>query len=128
METSYFSHCWGVFEGGGVRGAAHAGAYEAAKDLGIQFERLAGTSAGSIVASLIAAGGTPEDISEILINTDISKLLSPAKKMMLSSKITTQLLKWQNIYQEKPLNLIRIFFFILACTHQQNFRSGLKKN
>jgi len=77
METNYFSHCWGVFEGGGVRGAAHSGAYQAAKELGIQFERLAGTSAGSIVASLIAAGGSPDHISNILMQTDIASLLSP---------------------------------------------------
>ena len=57
METIYFSYCWGVFDGGGVRGAAHAGAYYAARNAGISFERVAGTSAGSIVAALIAAGG-----------------------------------------------------------------------
>ncbi|HBX1505276.1 TPA: hypothetical protein MHN48_26815, partial [Klebsiella pneumoniae] len=55
METIYFSYCWGVFDGGGVRGAAHAGAYYAARNAGISFERVAGTSAGSIVAALIAA-------------------------------------------------------------------------
>jgi len=80
METNYFSHCWGVFEGGGVRGAAHSGAYQAAKELGIQFERLAGTSAGSIVASLIAAGGSPDYISDILMKTDLGSLLSPPVK------------------------------------------------
>ncbi|MGE6140854.1 patatin-like phospholipase family protein [Klebsiella pneumoniae] len=76
-KTNYFSHCWGVFEGGGVRGAAHAGAFEEAKKSGISFERLAGASAGSIVAALIAAGGKPEYISNLLIDTDFNGFLSP---------------------------------------------------
>lgn len=80
METIFFSHCWGVFDGGGVRGAAHAGAFKAAKESGMNFERLAGTSAGSIVAALIAAGGTPEHISNLLMETDLAEFLSPSIK------------------------------------------------
>eukprot|EP01034_Spumella_vulgaris_P023303 gene23303-29516_t len=55
-KSEFFGHCWGVFEGGGVRAAAHAGAYAAAKRAGITFGRVAGTSAGSIVGALVAAG------------------------------------------------------------------------
>lgn len=80
MKTNFFSHCWGVFDGGGVRGAAHAGAFKAAKESGMSFERLAGTSAGSIVAALIAAGGPPEYISKLLMETDLSIFLSPPVK------------------------------------------------
>ncbi|WP_412055199.1 patatin-like phospholipase family protein, partial [Bacillus altitudinis] len=36
----------GVFSGGGIKGAALAGAYEALEARGFQFVRLAGTSAG----------------------------------------------------------------------------------
>ncbi|HAV9752399.1 TPA: hypothetical protein JLH15_004540 [Escherichia coli] len=112
METSYFSHCWGVFEGGGVRGAAHAGAYQAAKDSGVQFERLAGTSAGSIVASLIAAGGSPEYISKILNETDLNCLLSPAKEIDAIYKNNHTLLglaKYIPIKKFKPIKDI-IFY------------------
>lgn len=45
-----------VFEGGGVRGAALAGAAAAALDHGYRFEHVVGTSAGAMVASLISAG------------------------------------------------------------------------
>lgn len=112
METSYFSHCWGVFEGGGVRGAAHAGAYQAAKDSGVQFERLAGTSAGSIVASLIAAGGPPEYISKVLNETDLNCLLSPAKEIDAIYKNNHTLLglaKYIPIKKFKPIKDI-IFY------------------
>ncbi|WP_397351465.1 patatin-like phospholipase family protein [Paenibacillus larvae] len=42
----------GVFEGGGVKGIALAGAVSAVMDKGITFHQVAGTSSGSIVAWL----------------------------------------------------------------------------
>lgn len=47
---------FGTFKGGGVKGLAHVGAYKAAQDKGITFVGVAGTSAGAIVAALIAVG------------------------------------------------------------------------
>ncbi|MCY7955847.1 patatin-like phospholipase family protein, partial [Bacillus licheniformis] len=43
---------------GGMKGVALVGAYEALEKRGFRFKRLAGTSAGSIIASFIAAGYT----------------------------------------------------------------------
>src|SRR5579883_3125220 len=77
MRTIYFAHCWGVFEGGGVRGAAHAGAYAAARSAGIHFGRVAGTSAGSIVAALIAAGASPEYVSKKVRDTPFTTFIGP---------------------------------------------------
>ena len=53
---------FGVFQGGGAKGYAHLGALSAAEDRGIQFERVAGTSAGAIVASLVACGYTSQEL------------------------------------------------------------------
>lgn len=78
MVTTYFTHCWAAFEGGGVRAAAHAGAYEAAREAGIAFGRVAGTSGGSIVAALIAANASPKFISDLLLSTDLSQFQSSA--------------------------------------------------
>lgn len=57
---------YAVFGGGGMRGAALAGALHAAQDLGIEFVGYAGVSAGSIIALLAAAGYTGDDLEEIL--------------------------------------------------------------
>ncbi len=76
--TTYFTHCWGVFEGGGVRASAHAGAFAAARAAGVTFGRVAGTSGGSIVAALVAAGATPEFIRDALENTPLASFLGPA--------------------------------------------------
>jgi predicted acylesterase/phospholipase RssA len=59
-RTNLFQACRGVFEGGGCRGAAHVGAFEAAIQCGVNFSEVAGTSAGSIIAALVGAGANPE--------------------------------------------------------------------
>lgn len=46
----------GVFQGGGAKGLAYLGALEALEVHGYWFRRVAGTSAGSFVAALIACG------------------------------------------------------------------------
>lgn len=51
--------------GGGVKGAAHIGAIKALEENGIKIEAIAGTSIGSIVASLYAMGYTTEKMLEI---------------------------------------------------------------
>ncbi|MGV2794479.1 phospholipase, partial [Clostridium perfringens] len=43
-----------VFEGGGVKGIAFVGGIEVMESKGYVWKRLAGTSAGSIVAALLA--------------------------------------------------------------------------
>lgn len=52
----------GVFEGGGVRGIALAGAAAAALDKGYHFDHLVGTSAGAIVSSLLASGYDADEL------------------------------------------------------------------
>lgn len=65
----------GVFEGGGVKGISLAGAVKAAEDHGACFHRVAGTSSGSIVASLIAAGFRAEEMKEIILSTSFTQFL-----------------------------------------------------
>ncbi len=66
-----------VFEGGGVRGVALAGAAAAALDLGFEFDAVAGTSAGALVASLVAAGYGPEELAGSVCAVDWPSLLRP---------------------------------------------------
>jgi len=77
MGTYFFSNSIGVFEGGGVRAAAFAGAYAEAARHGMTFSAVAGTSAGSLVAALLAAGATSEFLLEKLVETGFSDLLKP---------------------------------------------------
>jgi NTE family protein len=68
---------YGVFEGGGVRGTALVGAVAAAEKHGITFRAVAGTSAGAIVASLLAAGYTAAEMLTLLMGMDFQKFKDP---------------------------------------------------
>lgn len=61
-----------VFEGGGVKGIGLVGAVSEIEKH-YEFENLAGTSAGSIVASLLAVGYAGAEIAEILKELDYRK-------------------------------------------------------
>lgn len=52
--------------GGGCRGIGHIGALKAFEELGVKFDYVAGTSAGSIVASLYALGKSADEMIEIV--------------------------------------------------------------
>jgi len=56
-----------VFEGGGVRGLALAGAYRALSEHGYVPQCVAGTSAGAITAAFVAAGYSAAEIEEIAL-------------------------------------------------------------
>lgn len=68
-----------VFEGGGVKGIAFVGAVCCLEEKGYEWERLAGTSAGSIVAALLAAGYTGKEMKEIISNLDYKKFMDHNK-------------------------------------------------
>lgn len=54
-----------ALSGGGVKGAAHIGALKALEEENIKIDYIGGTSSGSIVATLYAAGYKPEEIYKI---------------------------------------------------------------
>jgi predicted acylesterase/phospholipase RssA len=60
-----------VLGGGGARGLAHIGVLQVLEDHGLYFDRIAGTSAGSIVGCGYAATMTPSDILH-LINMEMT--------------------------------------------------------
>jgi NTE family protein len=69
---------YAILDGGGVKGAALAGALSAAAENGIEFEGYGGTSAGAIVALLASVGFTPEEIRHIMLEeVDFTDFLIP---------------------------------------------------
>ncbi len=70
IEVKNMKRCNGVFAGGGVRGIAHLGAVCELERRGYRWERLAGSSAGAIVAALVAAGYTGREAKEAMLATD----------------------------------------------------------
>lgn len=66
-----------VFQGGGVKGSAYAGAIEVFAEAGWlnQVERVAGTSAGAITACMLAIGAGPEGLMRSVRETDFGSFL-----------------------------------------------------
>ncbi|RHW41306.1 hypothetical protein D1B31_09100 [Neobacillus notoginsengisoli] len=88
----------GVFSGGGIKGFALIGACEAVERRGFKFCRVAGTSAGSIVASLISAGYTSKEMQSLLDELKLDKLLD-ARKLLIPSPVA----KWLLVYWKMGL-------------------------
>lgn len=69
--------CDAVFEGGGVKGLAFIGAIQETEQQGYTFNRIAGTSAGSIIASLLAVGYTGIELEEMMDELSFLFFLKP---------------------------------------------------
>lgn len=67
-----------VLSGGGARGIAHIGVIKALEDMGLQFSRISGTSAGAIVGALYGHGYTPNEIFDIIRQVSFLKSVRPA--------------------------------------------------
>lgn len=64
-----------VFEGGGVKGIGLVGALSVLEERGFTAARRAGSSAGSIVAALHAAGYTAEELHRVMLDFDFTRFL-----------------------------------------------------
>jgi NTE family protein len=94
----------GVFSGGGLKGFALVGAYQVLEEKGYQFQRLAGTSAGAILACFIAAGYSAKEIEIMLDEQDFQALLDPRKTIIPLPLMKWFLLYWRlGLYQGKAL-------------------------
>ena len=83
----------GVFSGGGIKGFALIGACAAIEERGFRFKRVAGTSAGSLIAALVAAGYTSTEMASLVDELDLKKFLDSRKTF-----IPTALTKWLFVY------------------------------
>ncbi|TSB44701.1 patatin-like phospholipase family protein [Alkalicoccobacillus porphyridii] len=82
-----------VFAGGGVKAFAFLGALQVLEERGFTFERVAGTSAGSIVAALVKAGYSSADLTTILDQLDVE-----AFKDERLSFLPVTVIKWLQVY------------------------------
>ena len=69
LSTQSFSQKVGVvFSGGGATGFAHIGVLKALEENNIPIDFITGTSAGALIGALYAAGHSPWQIEELVLN------------------------------------------------------------
>lgn len=77
-----------VFEGGGVKGVAYVGALKELEKRKIleKLERIGGTSAGAINATLLACGYSPNEMKDVLMELDFRNFLDDSWGVIRDSK------------------------------------------
>lgn len=84
-----------VLEGGGVKGIGLVGAISVLEEHGFSFHRVAGTSAGAIVGSLVAAGVGADQLQELMRAVSYPKFEDPTllDRFGLPGKLANLVLK-----------------------------------
>ncbi len=78
-----------ALSGGGARGFAHIGVLEVIDEVGLNIDYISGTSMGSIVGGLYAAGYSGKEIENLMTTLDWKSLLTdeiPRNELYISSK------------------------------------------
>ncbi len=114
MKTQAF----GIFEGGGAKGLAHAGALKAAENK-FEYIGVAGTSAGAIIAALIACRYEADEIYSKgnpsgLFSADLTKLLDPGEWQSIS-KVRREFLKSGGIRTTKIARRRKLAVWLICC-------------
>ena len=88
-----------VLEGGGVKGIALVGAISVLEERGYEFRRVAGTSAGAIVGSLVAANAPAAELEEIMRGVDYRRFQDGPRWRGLFLGKAAALIFQQGIYE-----------------------------
>jgi len=76
-DGSYYADA--VFEGGGVKGTAFLGALRCFSELGVQWKKVAGTSAGALTAALVVADLGIDTLEKIIGGLDYEEVFLSQK-------------------------------------------------
>ncbi len=97
-----------VLSGGGAKGLSHIGVIKVLEEAGIRPDIITGTSMGSIVGSLYAAGYTVDEMTAINKNADWTQLLTDdvqLRKVAMEEKPETRKYLFEIPINDKKINL-----------------------
>lgn len=124
-----------VFEGGGVKGIAYIGALEVFNERGILsgIQRIGGTSAGAINATLLGLGYSLQETQDILWSLDFKKFMDDSWGVIRDADRLLQKFGWHKgdyfrdwigkLIKEKTGNSEATFADIEAMKNNRNFKS-----
>ncbi len=97
-----------VLSGGGAKGLAHIGVLKVLEEAGIRPDIITGTSMGSIVGSLYAAGYNADELTDINMYADWEQLLTDKvelRKVAMNEKSETQKYLFEIPIEDNKINL-----------------------
>src|SRR6056297_535762 len=103
-----------VLAGGGARGFAHLGVLKALEEKGIRADCISAVSAGSIVGAFIASGKSPDQVMEIMQESDFfdyAKVLMPKQGLMSLENLHKNL---EEELEENKISELKIPLYIAA--------------
>ncbi len=93
-----------VFSGGGMKGIAFVGALAVADQRGYEWERVAGTSVGALLAALVASGFRPREIYELMGKFNFEEILDgDFQKLMPQVGMLASIFLEKGIYRGRAL-------------------------
>ena len=113
-----------VLEGGGVRGIALVGALTRFEEEDLNVVSVAGTSAGSIVASLYAAGYSSSDMNDLLMKTSFADFLDAPWIKSLALWRKFGFYRGRRLYVSSVLSIVATVAHATTSSHLVSSASG----
>ncbi|EAM1732777.1 hypothetical protein FCP87_05645 [Salmonella enterica] len=112
MKKKSNLECFAIFEGGGAKGIAFAGALSAAEAHNINFSGYGGASSGAIIALLATLGYTGKEIQLKLKKNKVSKLLDPmfSYPIIWVKLMTRIVLSQKKILDHVPTKVLKFLY------------------
>lgn len=118
-----------AFSGGGMRGIAHVGVLQALQEHNIHPSIVSGTSAGSIIGAMYAAGKKPEEILDFIKTTSLFKVFKPGFPLNGLSNLTYLVERLQKYIETDSFETLEKTLYIyttnLNSGEETRFQNGL---
>ena len=114
-----------VLAGGGTRGWVHIGAMRAFFEVGLEFDLVGGTSAGSAAAALYATGAEYDYISQTMdslmrASLEVVKLRHYTLPIVSISDASVNTMLLQRVFGETSIEQLALQFFCVSCDISRN--------
>ena len=114
-----------MLAGGGTRGWVHIGAMRAFSEVGLEFDLVGGTSAGSAAAALYATGGEYDYISQAMdslmrASLEVVKLRHYTLPIVSISDASVNTILLQRVFGETSIEQLALQFFCVSCDISRN--------
>ena len=109
-----------VLAGGGTRGWAHVGAMRAFYERGLEFDLVGGTSAGSVVAALYAAGEGYNNLCHVMdmllrASLEVVKVSNYTLPLVSISNAKANTMLLQEVFSDMAIEELGRLFFCVSC-------------